>query len=144
MGWNRTQLFFFIKKIFLNVYLFLRQRETEHEWGRGRERERETQNQKQAPGSEPSAQSLTRGSNSRTMRSWPELKSDAQPTETPRRPTISHFKVRCVNTSSLPDPAVLLTRTVMTPIIWWHTHNFFFHKIKWFISQKERCSGLTF
>ena len=29
---------FFIKKIFFNVYLFLRQRETEHEWGRVRER----------------------------------------------------------------------------------------------------------
>ena len=36
---------------------------------RERERERETQNQKQVPGSELSAQSLTRGSNSQTMRS---------------------------------------------------------------------------
>ena len=35
------------------------------------QRERETQNRKQAPGSEPSAHSLTRGSNSRTARSWP-------------------------------------------------------------------------
>ena len=34
------------------------------------QRERETQNRKQAPGSEPSAQSLTRGSNSRTAISW--------------------------------------------------------------------------
>ena len=50
-------------------YLFLRQRETEHEWGRGRERERETQNLKQVPGSELSAQSPTRGSNSQTVRS---------------------------------------------------------------------------
>ena len=33
------------------------------------QRERETQNRKQAPGSEPSAQSLTRGSNPRTARS---------------------------------------------------------------------------
>ena len=53
--------------IFFNVYLFLRQRETEHEWGRVRERE--TQNLKQAPGYELSAQSPTRGSNSRTARS---------------------------------------------------------------------------
>ena len=45
--------------IFFNVYLFLRERE----------RERETQNPKQAPGSEPSAQSPTRGSNSQTARS---------------------------------------------------------------------------
>ena len=58
-------LFFF--KNFFNVYLFLRQRETEHEWGRVRERE--TQNLKQAPGSELPAQSPTRGSNSRTVRS---------------------------------------------------------------------------
>ena len=63
--------FFFL--IFFNVYLFLRQRQHE----RGRVRERETQNLKQAPGSELSAQSLMRGSNSRSARSWPELKSDA-------------------------------------------------------------------
>ena len=31
---------FFFKKIFFNVYLFLRQRESEREWGRGRERGR--------------------------------------------------------------------------------------------------------
>ena len=36
-----------------------------------RQGKRETQNRKQAPGSEPSAQSLTRSSNSRTARSWP-------------------------------------------------------------------------
>ena len=39
--------------------------------------ERETQNLKQAPGFEVSAQNLMQGSNSRTMRSWPEPKSDA-------------------------------------------------------------------
>ena len=44
--------------------------------GAERERERETQNPKQAPGSELSAQSPTRGSNPQTARSWPELKSD--------------------------------------------------------------------
>ena len=43
------------------------QRERERE--RERERKRETQNLNQAPGSEPSAQRLTRGSNSRTARS---------------------------------------------------------------------------
>ena len=43
----------------------------------GAERERETQNPKQAPGSELSAQSPTQGSNPQTVRSWPELKSDA-------------------------------------------------------------------
>ena len=50
-------------------------------------RERETQNPKQAPGSELSAQSPTQGSNSQTVRSWPEPKSVAQPTEPPRRPS---------------------------------------------------------
>ena len=41
------------------------------------QRERETQNPKQAPDSELSAQSLMWGSNSQTMRSWPQPKSDA-------------------------------------------------------------------
>ena len=44
-----------------------REREPEYKWGRGREGE--TQNLKQAVGSELSAQSLTRGSNSQTKRS---------------------------------------------------------------------------
>ena len=65
----------FKKKIFFNIYSFLRVRETEHEWGRGRERRRH--NPKQAPGSELSAQSPLWGSNSRTASSRPELKSDA-------------------------------------------------------------------
>ena len=52
----------------------------------GAERERETQNPKQAPGPELSAQSPTWGSNSQTARSWPEPKSDAQPTGPPRLP----------------------------------------------------------
>ena len=52
------------------------------------QRERETQNLKQTPGSELSAQSLTWGSNSSTARSCPEPKSDAQPTEPPRRPLV--------------------------------------------------------
>ena len=89
--------FFFLvaplKKFFFNVYLFLRETETECQWVRGRERERETQNRKQAPGSEPSVQSPARGSNSRAVRSWPEPKSDAQPTEPPRRPSASVFKL---------------------------------------------------
>ena len=44
-----------------------RERESEHEQKRGAERGR--QNPKQAPGSELSAQSPTRGSNSNTVRS---------------------------------------------------------------------------
>ena len=45
-----------------------------------------TQNPKQDPGSELSAQSPMRGSNSQTARLWPESKPDAQPTKPPRRP----------------------------------------------------------
>ena len=56
---------------FFNVYSFLRECE------RGRSRERGRQNLKYTPGSELSAQSLTWGSNSWKVRSWPELKSDA-------------------------------------------------------------------
>ena len=63
------------KIFFFNVYLFLRQRETEHERGRVREREGDTE-----------SETGSRLSNSRTARSWPEPKSDAQPTEPPRRP----------------------------------------------------------
>ena len=59
-----SELFFFF-----NVYLFLRGGE-----GQGG---KETQIPKQAPGSELSAQSRTRGSNSGTAESQPELKSDA-------------------------------------------------------------------
>ena len=67
----RMSSFIFFLFFFFNIYLFLRQRETEHERGEG-QRERETQNLKQTPGSELSAQSLMRGLNSRTVRSWPE------------------------------------------------------------------------
>ena len=67
-------------------YVYFWQRERDRAWVGEGQRERETQNQKQAPGSEPSAQSLTQGSNSRTTRSWPEPKSDTQPTEPPRCP----------------------------------------------------------
>ena len=53
------------------MYLFLRERERERDRARAEEeqRERETQNPKQAPGSELSAQSLTWGLKSQTVRS---------------------------------------------------------------------------
>uniref|UniRef100_A0ABI7WJH7 Mitochondrial pyruvate carrier n=2 Tax=Feliformia TaxID=379583 RepID=A0ABI7WJH7_FELCA len=49
--------------------LFRIWRERQSMNGGGAEREGDTESEKQAPGSEPSAQSLTRGSNSRTARS---------------------------------------------------------------------------
>ena len=57
-------------------------------------RERETQNPNQAPGSKPSAQSPMQGSNPQATRSWPELKSEAQPTEPPRCPRVHNFKTK--------------------------------------------------
>ena len=61
--------------IFFLIFLFGRQRDRVQA-GEG-QRERETQNRKQAPGSELSAQSPTRGSNQRSMGSWPGPKLDA-------------------------------------------------------------------
>ena len=55
--------------IFFNVYFWDRKRAGA---GEG-QRQRETQNPKQAPGSEQSAQSPTRSSNSRMVRSWAEV-----------------------------------------------------------------------
>ena len=57
------------------MFLFLREKDSMHVPGRGRERD--TEKPEQALGSELSAQSLTRGSNPRTVRSRPEPKSDA-------------------------------------------------------------------
>ena len=62
----QTLFIYLLKKNFFNIYLFLRQRESMNKEG---QRKRETQNLKQAPGSELSAQSPTRGSNPRTTRS---------------------------------------------------------------------------
>ena len=78
--------FFFI---IFNIYLYLRKRERECREGRGRERWR--QNLKQALASELPAQSQTQSLNSRATRSWPEPKSDTQPTEPPRCPYIPQF-----------------------------------------------------
>ena len=63
--------FFFFFEFFFQRFLFIFGTERDRAWTGDGQRERETQNRKQAPGSEPSAQSLTWGSNSRTTRSWP-------------------------------------------------------------------------
>ena len=74
------------------IHFWEAERDIECEWGRGRDRGRRRirsrlQAPKQAPGSELSAQSPTQGLNPRTVRSRPEPKSDAEPTEPPRRPS---------------------------------------------------------
>ena len=76
-------IFFIKKKFVFNLHFWERQRQDVSGLG---QREREAQNLKQAPGSELSAQSLTRGLNSQTVRSWPESKSVTQPTEPPQVP----------------------------------------------------------
>ena len=62
--------FFFLIFFFQRLFIFGTERD--RAWMGEGQRERETQNRRQAPGSEPSAQSLMRGSNSWTVRSWPE------------------------------------------------------------------------
>ena len=64
---SHTHGFFFFFFFFRRLFIFGTERDRART-GEG-QRERETQNRKQAPGSEPSAQSPTRGSNSRTARS---------------------------------------------------------------------------
>ena len=68
----KEHLFYFFS---FNVSFFLREGQSV---GRGgAERTGDTESEKQAAGSELSAQSPTQGSNSWTIRSWPEVKSDA-------------------------------------------------------------------
>ena len=70
------------------MFIFERERERDRTQSGEGQREGETKNPKQPPGSELSAQSPTRGSNILAVRSPPEPKSDAQPTEPPRRPSM--------------------------------------------------------
>ena len=64
----RPEHWYLKKNFFLNVYSSF-ETERDRAWMGEGQRVRETQNLKQAPGSELSAQSPTRGLNSRTMRS---------------------------------------------------------------------------
>ena len=68
--------------------MFIFETERNRAWVGEGQRERETQNLKQAPGSELSAQSPTRGSNPLTMRSWPEPTNYEIVTQTPNQ--LSH------------------------------------------------------
>ena len=66
---------FFLLRFFKCLFIFKSQRD--RAWVGEGQRERETQNLKQDPGSEPLAQRPMWGSNPWTVRSWPDLKSDA-------------------------------------------------------------------
>ena len=69
------KLWLFFKICLTLIYYW--ETERDRAWSGEGPRDGETQNPKQAPGSELSAQSPTRGSNSQTARSWPEPKLDA-------------------------------------------------------------------
>ena len=58
--------------------------------GGGAERE---ENSRSKTGSTLTADSLMQGSNSRTIRSWPELELDAQLTEPPKHPRVIQFSI---------------------------------------------------
>ena len=85
----------FFSPMFISERERERERETEQEWGRGRERGRHSiRSRLQAL----SCQHRTwcRGSNSQIARSWPEPKSEAQPTEPLRCPYVSLSKTQNV------------------------------------------------
>ena len=80
-----VNFFFFL---FFLMFIF-RERKKECKWGRGKEREGERESQ---AGSALSVHSPMQGLNSRTMRSYPELKSRVGSfTEPPRRPGPVNF-----------------------------------------------------
>ena len=77
---------------FFFTFLFIFETERDRAWMEEGQRERETQDWKQAPGSEPSAQSPTRGSNSRTARSWPGWSRMLNRLRHPGAPNVLDFK----------------------------------------------------
>ena len=97
--------------LILIFFMFIFERERDRQSQQGRGKERATQNGKQAPGSGLSAQSPVGGSNPQTVRSWLELKLDAQPTEPPRCPCISYFKTKDNYTPSRWEYKIQATET---------------------------------
>ena len=59
------------------MLIFERERQSDRVWAGEEQTKGEAQIPKQGPGSDLSAQSPMQGSNPRTVRSWPEPKSDA-------------------------------------------------------------------
>ena len=86
---GKTKRWHFFSKKNCKVYFW--ERDRDRAWVGEGQREMETQNLKQVPGSELSAQRLIQDSNSQTVRSWPEPKSDTQLTEPPRYPKAMAF-----------------------------------------------------
>ena len=75
-----------IQRIFFNLYVFLRERDRERAWVGEGQREKETDSEAGFRLWAVSTRGRCPGLNSRAVRSWPEPKLDAQPTEPPKRP----------------------------------------------------------
>ena len=130
-------------KFFL-MFIYFWDRERQSVSGGGAERETHTQNQKQAPGSELSAQSPTRGLNPQTVSSWPEPKSVAQLTTTPA-PLDNLFYLRFVFLQLMQQMATLSNRdttfvTLNLIIVSFVGH----HSTLWVVSFALRMSHLLF
>ena len=93
-AWESISPLLFFFNVFL-IFIFFYFWDRERAWMGEGQRERETQNQKQAPSSEPSAQSLTRGSNSQTTRSWPGWSRTLNRLCHPGAPPLLFFKLKC-------------------------------------------------
>ena len=87
--------FFFL--IFSFFSTFISGIDRDRAWTGEGQRERGTQNRKQAPGSEPSAQSPTRGSNPRTARSWPGWSQTLNRLRHPGAPSVRSSSVGVVS-----------------------------------------------
>ena len=89
----RCVLFLFLLKKFFLTFIFERERDRDRQSvsGGGTEREGDTESEAGsrlwAVSTEPDV-----GLNSQSVRSWPELKSNAQPTELPRHPGGNFFR----------------------------------------------------
>ena len=124
-GTNLTSWWYMILFNFFFQRLFIFGTERDRAWTGEGQKERETQNWKQAPGSKPSAQSLTRGSNSRTARSWPGRSRTLNRLRHPGAPEIVIFKGMCVSeegaeregdTESEASPSLFHSCELMNPL----------------------------
>ena len=103
-----------IANFFFSTFIYFWDRERQSMNRGGAERERETQNRKQAPGSEPSAQSPTPGSNPWTARSWPGWSQRLNRLRHPGAPIANFFWVYLDSTCghNTSNPLISLIRNI--------------------------------
>ena len=107
--------FIFFQFFFQRLFIFGTERD--RAWTGEGQRERETQNRKQAPGSEPSAQSPTRGSNSQTARSWPGWSRTLNQLRHPGAPPGVVFLICTCNALKSFEMALVIHLTLMSNIL---------------------------